>query len=122
MSAENRTGSPLPMILLLIAAVAWFGSGPVGCRPSNPQDGEPTPVALRMLFAAFVPSPVMRSPLTTMPRRIAPRRIMSSSRNTPVSMPAHAFERSNARACGAPIACLIEYESGGSKRWVVPSM
>ena len=76
---------------------------------------------LRIWRAALVPRPVIRSPLTTMPRRITPRRMKSFSRNTPVSMPAHALDRSKLVAAGAPIACLIARLSGGSKRCVVSS-
>ena len=35
--------------------------------------------------------------------------------NTPVSMPAHALDRSKFAACVAPIACLTYRLSGGSK-------
>ena len=69
-----------------------------------------------MLRAAFVSRPVMCSPLTTMPRRIAPRRMKSFMMNTPVNMPAHAFEMSKHCAARAPIACCTECPSGGSKR------
>ena len=56
----------------------------------------------------------MNSPLTTMPRRMAPRRMKSFSTNTPVSIPAHAFDRSKLVAACAPIASLIERLNGGS--------
>jgi hypothetical protein len=35
--------------------------------------------------------------------------------NTPVSMPAHAFEMSKFTACVAPIACLMDRLIEGSK-------
>ena len=37
--------------------------------------------------------------------------------NTPVSMPAHAFEMSKFIAWVAPIACLMDRLNAGSKDW-----
>ena len=75
---------------------------------------------LRTSCAAFVPRPVMYSPLTTMPRRITPRRMRSFRMKTPVIIPAQALDRSKFMAACAPMASLIERLSGGSKRCDAP--
>jgi hypothetical protein len=63
----------------------------------------------------------MYSPLTTRPRRAAPRRIMLLRMNTPVNVPAHAFATSKVTALVAPIACATAMLIGGSNRWTKPS-
>ena len=76
----------------------------------------------RTCFAAFQLRWEMYSPETTMPHLISPRVTRSCRRNTPVSMPAHAFERSKFTACVAPIACWIYRPSGGSKVCAAPPL
>ena len=61
----------------------------------------------RICRAAFQLRWEMYSPETTMPQLISPREMKSCRMNTPVSMPAHAFETSKFTACVAPIACLM---------------
>ena len=56
----------------------------------------------------------MYSPLTTIPRRTRPCRIMSLRMKTPVIIPAQAFEMSKLSAFGAPSAAFSDTLNGGS--------
>ena len=69
----------------------------------------------RIFFAAFQLRWEMYSPETTIPQLISPRVMRSCRMNTPVSIPAQALERSKFTAFVAPIACLMDRLSGGSK-------
>ena len=63
----------------------------------------------------------MYSPLTTNPRSTLPCRIQLLSTVTPVSIPAHALERSKVIARSAPMACATAELIVGSTHCVRPS-
>ena len=63
----------------------------------------------------------MYSPLTTMPRRIAPILIQLSRMKTPVNMPAQALETSKVIAFVAPISFATAMLIAGSSHCVKPS-
>ena len=75
---------------------------------------------LRMWRAAFWPSCEMYSPLTTKPRSTVPCRIQLLRTVTPVSIPAHALERSNVIAFSAPMARATALLIVGSTHCVRP--
>ena len=92
-----------------IPAVPAGARSTITAAPASPSVSEASCLLNRerIFFAAFQPRWEMYSPETTIPQLISPRVIRSCRRNTPVSMPAHALERSKFTAFMAPIACLM---------------